>query len=265
MNLAVDIGNSVVKVGLFNQGSLVLKGKFATHPRKEADEWGILLINWIKSCPEKLKIDKIIISSVAQSTLIPLREAIKRYFKLTPLELNSKLAGIPILCDNPKEVGADRIANSVAVTKLYQLPAIVIDFGTATTFDVVSSKGEYLGGVIAPGIQLASETLWEKTEKLFPVEFKKPPRAIGKNTEDNLVSGIFYSCIGGIKEILNRIEGEIGEKATVIATGGWGGILREECPRINKVNPILTLQGLNFILMRRNSSATKSPRHKEAI
>ena len=250
MNLAVDIGNTVVKIGLFNQESLVLKGRFATHPRKEADEWGILLVNWIKSYSKKSKVDKVIISSVAQSTLIPLRKAIKRYFNIVPLELNFKLTDIPILCDNPEEVGADRIANSVAATKLYHLPAVVIDFGTATTFDVISSKGEYLGGVIAPGIQLASETLWEKTEKLFPVEFKKPLRTIGKNTEDNLISGIFYIFLGGIKEILNRIEQEIGEKATVIATGGWGEILREECPQINEVNPILTLQGLNFILMR---------------
>ncbi|NQS88416.1 type III pantothenate kinase [Patescibacteria group bacterium] len=249
MNLAVDIGNSIVKVGLFNQESLVLKGRFATHPRKEADEWGILLVNWIKNCPEKLRVDKVIISSVAQSALIPLREAIKRYFKLIPLELNFKLAGIPILCDNPEEVGADRIANSVAATKLYRLPAIVIDFGTAITFDVISPRGEYLGGVIAPGIQLATDALWEKAEKLFPVEFKKPLRAIGKNTEDNLISGIFYSFLGGIKEILAKIEEEIGEKATVISTGGWGEMLRKECPRIDEVNPILTLQGLNFILI----------------
>jgi len=249
MNLAVDIGNSVVKVGLFNHGSLVLGGRFATHPHREADEWGILLVNWIRNYSGKLKVDKVIISSVAQSALIPLREAIKRYFKIIPLELNFKLADIPILCDNPEEVGADRIANCVAATKLYQLPAIVVDFGTATAFDVISSKGEYLGGVIAPGIQLATDTLWEKTEKLFPVEFKKPLRAIGKNTEDNLVSGIFYSTLGAVKEILTKIEHEMGEKATVIATGGYGKLLKEECSQINEVNPTLTLQGLNFILM----------------
>ncbi len=250
MNLAVDIGNSVVKVGLFNQESLVLRGRFTTHPYREADEWGILLVSWIRSYSEKPKIDRVIISSVAQSALTSLREAIKRYFKITPLELNFKLAGIPILCDNPEEVGADRIANSVAAAKLYQLPAIVVDFGTATAFDVISSRGEYLGGVIAPGIQLATNTLWEKTERLFPVEFKKPLRAIGKNTEDNLTSGIFYSFLGAVKEVLAKIEQEMEEKATVIATGGWGKILKEECSQINVANPTLTLQGLNFILMR---------------
>ncbi len=250
MNLAVDIGNSVVKVGLFNQESLVLRGRFATHPHREADEWGILLVNWLRRYSEKLKIDKVIISSVAQSALIPLREAIKGYFKTIPLELNFKVSGIPILCDNPEEVGGDRIANSVAATKLYRLPAIIVDFGTATVFDVISSRGEYLGGVIAPGIQLATDTLWEKAEKLFPVEFKKPLRVIGKNTEDNLVSGIFYSSLGAVKEILAKIEQEMEEKTTVIATGGWGKILKEECSRIDEVNPTLTLQGLNFILMR---------------
>ena len=247
MNLVVDIGNTVVKTGLFSEGKLLWKGEFATLPPREIDEWGIILLEWIRAGHREAKIDKAIICSVAQSALIPLRKAVKKYLGIIPLEVDFRKVGIPLICDEPQEVGADRIANVVGAVELYSLPAVVIDFGTATTFDVISEKGEFLGGVIAPGIRVSMEALWEKTECLFPVEFQKPSRIIGKNTRDNLIAGIFYSCLGGIKEILRLIEEELGEKPTVIATGGWGSLLRKECPQIDEVNPNLTLQGLNFI------------------
>ena len=239
----------MVKVGLFEREKLLLKGNFATHPDRESDEWGISLKNWLEINLGGSSVDRVVISSVAQAALVAIRKAIPQYFKVNPVEVNYQLAGIPILCDNPKEVGADRIANAVAIVKMYRLPAIAVDFGTATTFDVISERGEYVGGVIAPGLRIASESLWQKAERLFPVEFKKPSFVIGRNTADNLTSGIFYGCIGMVKEILDQIIGEIGQVRSIVATGGLGKVIGLECKKINNINPDLTLQGLNFIAL----------------
>jgi len=247
MNLTIDIGNTLVKVGLFKKRRLVLNGEFATHPRKEIDEWGILLSQWTGSYQGKVNIEKVIISSVVSSIFAPLNKAVEKYFKVPSFEVRGEKVGIPILCDNPRKIGADRIANVVAVSELYKLPAIVIDFGTATTFDVISVKGEYLGGVIAPGVRCNIETLAEKAEALFAVEFRKPAEVIGRNTEDSLISGIFYYSLGGVKQIVKELKEELGKEAKVIATGGLGVLLAQEYKEIDEVNPTLTLQGLNII------------------
>jgi len=249
MNLVIDIGNTIIKTGLFKGEDIVLKGTFSTHPDRESDEWGIMLMNWLKISPKKPSIDMVVISSVVQSALVAIRRAIPRYFGVSPVQFSHQIAGIPILCDNLEEVGADRIANAVAVSRMYKMPAVVVDFGTATTFDVISERGEYIGGVIAPGIRVASESLWQKAERLFPVEFRKPQRVIGKNTADNLISGIFYAFLGMIKEIVGKIEEEMGQEVNVIATGGWGKLIGAECEKIKEVNPNLTLQGLNFVAL----------------
>lgn len=263
MNLVIDIGNTVIKVGLFKEEKILLRGTFSTHPHKESDEWGILFTNWLEIAPEKVCLDVVLISSVVKSAFTDIKKAILSYFGISPLELTYEIAGIPILCDNPKTVGADRIANAVAVYNMYSMPAVVVDFGTATTFDVISGKGEYIGGVIAPGVKLAAESLWQKAERLFPVEFKKPERVIGKNTTDNLTSGIFYTCVGMTREILERIETEMGQGITVIATGGWGKIIGSECEKIKEVNPNLTLQGLNFIALERAERPSSPLRGEE--
>jgi len=249
VNLVIDIGNTILKTGLFNEKKMLLKGTFSTNPPRESDEWGIMLRNWLRVLSKKPSIDMVVISSVVKGALVAIRKAIPRYFGVTPVELTHSIANIPVLCDNPEEVGADRIANAVAVTRMYRMPAVVVDFGTATTFDVISKKGEYIGGVIAPGIRVASEGLWQKAEKLFPVEFRKPHQVIGKNTADNLVSGIFYTFLGMTKEILEKIEKEMGQEVNVIATGGWAELIGLECKKIKEVNPDLTLQGLNFIAL----------------
>lgn len=249
MNLVIDIGNTIIKTGLFNKEKMLLRGIFSTYPGRECDEWGIMLMNWLKISPQEPSVDAVVISSVVQSALIAIREAIPKYFGVSPIELTHQIAGISILCDNLEEVGADRIANAVAVNRMYRMPAVVIDFGTATTFDVVSREGEYIGGVIAPGIRVASESLWQKAERLFPVEFRKPDQVIGKNTADNLISGIFYTSLGMVKEILENVEREMSQEVNVIATGGWGKIIGAECKKIKQVNPDLTLQGLNFIAL----------------
>jgi type III pantothenate kinase len=247
MNLVIDIGNTVVKAGIFEKRNLVLSGEFATQPRKELDEWGILLSSWIGESGRAIKISNAMICSVVTSVVSPLKKAIEKYFRVLAFEVEVEKVGISLLCDNPGEVGADRIANVVAAAKLYKLPAIVIDFGTAATFDVISEKGEYLGGVIAPGVRTAMESLAEKTEALFSVDFKKPASVIGKNTKDGLEAGLFYGCLGGVKEIIRGIKKELGKEVKVIATGGMGILLAEECAEIDEVDSVLTLKGLNFI------------------
>ena len=250
MNLVIDVGNTVVKAGIFEKRDLVLSGEFATRPRKELDEWGILLSSWMAESGREIKISKAMISSVVSSVVSPLKKAIEKYFRVSAFEVEVEKVGIPLLCDNPGEVGADRIANVVAAAELYELPAIVIDFGTATTFDVISEKGEYLGGVIAPGVRTAMESLAEKAEALFPVDFKKPASVIGKNTKDGLGAGLFYGWLGGVREIIRGIKRELGKEVKVIATGGMGILLGEECAEIDEVDPVLTLEGLNFIVER---------------
>lgn len=150
MNLTIDVGNTLVKVGLFKKRKLILKGEFATRPRKEIDEWGILLSQWTNNCQERVTIEKIIISSVVSSIFAPLKKAVEKYFRVPSFEVRGEKIGVPILCENPREIGTDRIANVVAASELYKLPAIVIDFGTATSFDIISKKGEYLGGGYCP-------------------------------------------------------------------------------------------------------------------
>jgi len=235
MNLVIDVGNTSVKVGLFEKRNLLFVGEFASHPIKEVDEWGVLLSNWIKQFEGKVEIRKVIISSVVSSVSAPLKKAIKKYLKLSSFEVTPKKVKIPLLYDDPGQIGADRIANAVALTELYKLPAIAVDFGTATTFDVVSEKGEYLGGVIAPGVRSSLKSLSKETEKLWVVEFKRP------------ISGVFYSSLGAVKEIIREIKEELGKEATVVATGGLGALVGKECEEIDEVNSSLTLQGLNFI------------------
>jgi len=248
MNLVIDVGNTAIKIGLFKEKELLSKSEFSSHPPKGIDEWGILLSIWINRVEKEPIINKVIIASVVSSVSASIKTSIKKYFKLVPIEVSSDIVKIPFLCHNPRKLGADRIANIVATCKLYKLPAIIIDFGTATTFDVISKKGEYLGGVIAPGIISSLESLSEKTEKLFSIDFKKPNRVVGKNTEENLTSGIFYYSLGGVREILKRVKEEIKEEEIeVIATGGLGELLGKECKEIKQVNPDLTLQGLNLI------------------
>jgi len=246
MNLVIDVGNTTVKAGIFEGENLVLKGEFATQSRKEADEWGILICSWVGKFIRG-RIKKVVLASVVPSVSNPLKMGIEKYLRLSPIEVIPEKVEIPLLYDDPKQLGADRIANAIALIKLYKLPAIAVDFGTATTFDVVSQKGEYLGGVIAPGVMTFLESLPRRTERLFSVEFKKPNRVIGTNTTDNLISGIFYSCLGAVKEIIRGIKGELGKEVRVIATGGLVDLIKDECDEIDEVNPILTLQGLNFI------------------
>ncbi len=189
-----------------------------------------------------------VLCSVVPPLITVFEDVCRRYFKNSPLVVEAGVkTGVRICMDNPREVGADRIVNAVAVHQLYGGPAIVIDFGTATTFDAVSAEGDYLGGAIAPGIAIATEALFNRTAVLPRVDLTHPKRAIGTNTVAAMQSGIVFGYVGLIEYIVARIQKELGSKAKVVATGGYADLLAEETPVIEEVNHDLTLIGLRLI------------------
>jgi len=247
MLLAIDIGNTNTVIGIFDKEKLKDFFGVTTHNYKTPDECGALL----SQLAGKNRIGDIIICSVVPPLTAVYQEAGKKYFEKDPIVLFSELdLGIEILYDDPRQVGADRLANAVAAYKLYGGPTIVVDLGTATTIDVISKKGEYLGGAIAPGLESSSFYLFQKAAQLYRVRFEKPKDVIGKNTEESLKSGILYSAVGGIDEIVQRIKKKLKGKVTVVATGGLAELIFNESKTIQKVNPALTLEGLRIIYER---------------
>lgn len=196
-------------------------------------------------------IHDIIISSVVPPLLSPMEEASKKYFGVCPLIVEPGITtGMPILVDNPREVGADRIVNAVAAYEKHGGPLIIVDFGTATTFDVISGRGEFLGGVIAPGMVISMEALFQRTAKLPRIELVKPKNIIGKNTIACMQSGIIYGHVGLVDEVVNRIKAEMSAEPYVIATGGLSTLVAKETKTIDEVDPMLTLEGLKIIFQK---------------
>jgi type III pantothenate kinase len=249
MLLVMDIGNSNITFGIFDGKKLLQHWRIGTAKNKTSDEYGIL----IKELFFMNKIDKKSITHIALSSVVPpllptMVEMFHKYLNLTPMIIEPGIkTGMPILYDNPRDVGADRIVNGVAAFEKYKGPVIVIDFGTATTFDAVSQKGEYLGGVIAPGIVISSEALFHHTAKLPRIEFVKPKEVIGKNTIWSMQSGIIYGYAGLVDSIVIRMKKEMGCIPSVIATGGLAEIISSASETIEKVDPFLTLEGLRII------------------
>ena len=249
MLLAVDVGNTQTSFGVFDGDELCCSWRISTNKEETADELAVTLTNLLNLQGLKLKdIDAIIISSVVPHCTASLIEMAQSIFKLEAIVVGpGTKTGIPILYDNPHEVGADRIANAVAAYDIYGGPVIVVDFGTATTFDAISSKGEYLGGAIAPGIETSAEALFEMAAKLSQVDLKVPSKAIGKNTTESLQSGIMLGFVGQVDKIVSLIKGEMEENSTVVATGGLAGLFASKCEFVDEVNLTLTLQGLKKI------------------
>ncbi|PIP41693.1 pantothenate kinase [Candidatus Desantisbacteria bacterium CG_4_9_14_3_um_filter_40_11] len=239
MILVIDIGNTKAHFGIY------IKDKLSAH-------WSLLNSeikrnnNIISVRLKEYNILKCTISCVVPS-LKDVFNKILDDFSLTPVFIEYSSIDIPIYYNNPSELGVDRIINVVAVIKLYEIPCIIVDFGTATTIDVVSDKGEFIGGVIVPGIGVSAETLWTKTEKLPHIEINKPKTVIGKNTIDCMQSGIFYGSIGQVDEIIKRIMKELGYKTNVIATGGLSNIIGKYSKYIKKVDEFLILEGLKIL------------------
>jgi type III pantothenate kinase len=249
MLLAVDIGNTTVAVGVFEGKELRRDWKIRTDREKTADEYGIVLLELLRASGlEPAPITDMIISSVVPP-LTPVFQALSRdMFGLKALVVGPGLrTGMPILYENPFEVGADRVVASVAAFEKHGGPSIVVDFGTATTFDVITEKGEYLGGAIAPGIRISAEALYLKTAKLPRIEIAKPRKAIGRTTVTSMQSGLYFGYIGLVANIITELKKELGQETKVISTGGFAALIVPEVKAIDCHEPDLVLEGLRII------------------
>ncbi len=259
MLLAIDIGNTDVAFGVFRDKTLIGTWRIASDLSKRPDEYGILVTHLLrmKEIP-RAAIKRIIVSSVVPPLSPVFQQMATLYFAIDPMFVTSDLeTGLTIHYTHPEEVGSDRIVNAVAAYKRYGGPVVIVDLGTATTFCVVTEKGEYLGGAIAPGLALSAETLFNHTAKLPKIALAKPMNIIGKNTSMSMQSGVFFGYIGLINEIVHRIHREIGSKSLVVATGGLAAWIGPECRTISKIFPTLTLEGLMIIYEKNQSVDTR--------
>lgn len=252
MLLVIDVGNTNTALGVYEGKELKAQWRLSTNRRQTADEYGILIRNLFTLDGVQLEqIDGVIIASVVPPLNFVLEEMSWKYFhhKATFLGPGTR-TGMPIHYENPQEVGADRIADSVAAFEKYGGPCIVVDFGTAITFDAISEKGEYLGGVIAPGIGISSEALFQQAARLPRVEIREPQRVIGTNTVASMQSGLFYGAVGVVDGILDRLCATLGPKTKVVATGGQASLVAAASKYRPPVDPALTLEGLRIIYER---------------
>lgn len=247
--LAVDVGNTNTVVGLFKKGKLISSWRLTTVRERTTDEHGILVRNLLSLGGfEDVPIEGIAVSCVVPPLLPYIKEMSQKYFGCEPFVVQPGIkTGMPILYEHPQEVGADRIVNAVAGFQKYGGPCIVIDLGTATTFDAISVKGEYLGGIIAPGIGISAEALFQRAAKLPRVEIKEPPEVIGRNTVAAMQSGIFYGYLGLIEKIIELVRKDLGEETKTIATGGVAPLIIQRSTAIQHYEPDLILNGLQLL------------------
>lgn len=252
MLLAIDVGNTNTVLGLFDGASLSQSFRIETSRNRTSDEHVVLLRTLLDVAGiERSRVVATIIASVVPALTDVIASAIQRAFGHAPMTVGPGLrTGMPILYENPREVGADRIANAVAAFERVKGAVCVVDFGTGTNFDCVSAKGEFLGGVIAPGMQISAEALFSRAAKLARIPIAKPPRAIGRNTTHSVQSGIVFGYVGLVDGLVDRIRAEIGSPCRILATGGLASLVAPESRTIEEVLPDLTLDGLRLLYER---------------
>ena len=249
MLLVIDIGNTNITLGVFNKEELVQSWRLATDIKRTEDEYGVFLKNLLRETQLDEKITNAVISSVVVQLTEKIEIALKKYLGINSLIVSHKIkSNITLKTDTPSQVGADRIANACAATALYSTPAIVVDFGTATSFDIVNEKNEFVGGIITAGMKIQAEALSSKTSKLPKLNIEAPERAIGRNTIEAMLSGIVRGHAAMIDGLIFECERELGQKATIIATGGYSSVISEYLRRkFDYINPDLTLIGSKLL------------------
>lgn len=249
MLLAIDVGNTNTVVGAFDEAHLEAHWRIQTTAKRTADEYGMLLLQLFAHAKvDPARVRAVVVSSVVPPLQLNLEKMSERYFGCRPVFVGPGVkTGMPIVNDNPREVGADRIVNAVAAWEKHRCALVVVDFGTATTFDAVSARGEYLGGAICPGIAISMDALFRHASKLPRVEFARPPQVIGKNTVHAMQSGLVFGYVALVDGISARMLRELGSPHRVVATGGLAPLIAAESKTIDEVDELLTLEGLRII------------------
>jgi type III pantothenate kinase len=249
MLLVVDVGNTQTVLGLYDGGSLAQHWRVATEADRTADELAVLLARLLELRDMSFDdVGGVCVSSTVPSLIRSYAELCERYVEAPLLVVGPGVkTGTPILYDDPREVGPDRIVNAVAARERYGAPCIVVDFGTSTNFDAVSASGEYVGGVLAPGVEVSMDALFARAARLTKVDFVAPTQAIGKTTTQALQAGVVFGFAGQVDGIVGRMRGELGEDAHVVATGGLARLIAPHSRTIQDVDPLLTLEGLRLV------------------
>ncbi|MDR3773038.1 MAG: type III pantothenate kinase [Terracidiphilus sp.] len=272
MLLALDVGNTNTKLGLYSLDAeppaLAAHWRLTTHRTQTVDEYGALFINLFRMKGiDPAQVKHIIISSVVPPVETTLRQMCEAYFHIDPLFVEPGIkTGMPVLVDNPTELGADRLCDSIAAFEKYGGPCIVVDFGTATKFEVISARGEYLGGAIAPGLGLSAEALFSRAARLSRVDIKRPAKVIGTNTIGHLQTGLYYGYIGLVDGILDRIVAELAtaepvQKPRIIASGIMAHMIAPDSRHIAEIDDMLTLDGLRILFDRNRTPRPRSRPH----